>query len=848
MNSEEALRIVETLVATGKLTRISSADRTTKAIIFRTASGRNFAVEVNDVSSRGFAQQTKLVFEASPDGVLLDWSAAGEISGVSITDRQFKSSAYTLKGANLNPGKQMSALVANDHALKTLIDWYAEGTAPQALAWGLDRAMVEAAMDIYDKLGADGFKAEYPQFDEPKDYWVRPSRTRRFSRYPSKPIAAIALGVPTLGGGWSKRETAASLLHNAGYIVVDGDNAPAPVPPKSHLITGADRIRACALTNYVAPARDRGDSSVTIVAGKLHKEIGLSNAWANVCQALGGAKFLDLASVSAPDKRGPEGSTTTAFTYHLEQRANTMPNSVQSATNLILYGPPGTGKTYETAAEAVRRCLGEAEAGPLLADGRRNELMTAYQKLAEAGRIEFITFHQSYSYEDFVEGLRPTTDVTDILLDEQEEAGEAPVSGGFRLRSKDGIFKRICKRARLDRGDSREDGRLDRHRPIFKMALGRRGSDEGQITEGLANNLVHLGWGGNIDWSDERFDSFEQIRREWNEKKDSKASGKDPNIEMIYSFRSAMQVGDYVVLSDGRDTFRAFGRITGEYYYDASATYHPHRRKVQWIWQSPKGADRDTFYKSYFRRQSVYQLRADTIEWDALEAIVLGEDALRLAATARPYVLVIDEINRANISKVFGELITLLETDKRLGQVNEVKVKLPYSDEPPFGVPANLHIIGTMNTADRSIALLDTALRRRFEFRELMPRPSLLKTVDGIDLAALLSTINARIEYLFDREHQIGHAYFINCQSREAVEDVMRHKVIPLLAEYFYDDWGKVAAVLGDADDGDGNCEGGFLKREKLAAPKGLGGDGDAVARFRWSVRDRFDFSGLQQQ
>jgi 5-methylcytosine-specific restriction protein B len=707
--------------------------------------------------------------------------------------------------------------------------------------------MVEAAMDAYDKRGADGFKTEYPQFGDFDDYWVRPSRPRRFSLYPSKPIAAIALGVSTLDGGWSKRETAASLLHNAGYIVVDEDNVPASVPPKPHLITGADRIRACALTNYIAPARDRDDASVTIVAGKLHNEIGLSNAWANVCQALGGMKFLELASISAPDKRGPDNSTTTTFTYHLEQRPTTMPRLAQTAANLILYGPPGTGKTYETAAESVRRCLGDAEAGALLADGRRNELMTAYRKLAEAGRIEFITFHQSYSYEDFVEGLRPTTDVADVLLEEREQASTAPVSGGFRLRSKDGIFKRICTRARLDRGADNEDRRLDRQRPIFKMALGRRGSDEDQIAEGLANNLVHLGWGGNIDWSDERFDSFEQIRQEWNEKKNPEASGKDPNIEMIYSFRSGMQVGDYVVLSDGRDTFRAFGRITGEYYYDALAAYHPHRRKVQWIWQSPKGANRDAFYKSYFRRHSVYQLRSDAIEWDALEAIVLGEDVLRPAAAARPYVLVIDEINRANISKVFGELITLLETDKRLGQTNEVKVKLPYSDEP-FGVPANLHIIGTMNTADRSIALLDTALRRRFEFRELMPQPSLLRTVDGIDLAALLTTINTRIEYLFDREHQIGHAYFINCQSREAIEDVMRHKVIPLLAEYFYDDWGKVAAVLGDADDGDSNREGGFLKREKLNPPKGFGGDGDAAVRFRWSVRDSFDFSGLQQE
>lgn len=524
-----------------------------------------------------------------------------------------------------------------------------------------------------------------------------------------------------------------------------------------------------------------------------------------------------------------------------------MPQPVPSATNLILYGPPGTGKTYETAAEAVRLCLGDANAAPLLADDRRIDLMKAYHTLAEAGRIEFITFHQSYSYEDFIEGLRPTTDPIDKLPEQEEGTGVTPVSGGFRLCSKDGIFKLICERARLDRGDNLDDRHLDRKRPIFKMALGRKGIQEDRIAEGLTHNLVHLGWGGDIDWSDERFDSFEEVRREWNLKKDPDASGKDPDIEMLYSFRSTMQVGDYVVLSDGRDTFRAFGRVTGEYFYDASASYHPHRRKVEWIWQSSVGVDRDTFYKNYFRRQSVYQLRPDTIEWDTLETIVLGEEVLRSAVTARPYVLVIDEINRANISKVLGELITLLEPDKRLGNVNEIRIKLPYSDGAPFGVPANLHIIGTMNTADRSIALLDTALRRRFEFRELMPKPSLLKTVDGIDLAAVLTTINARIEYLFDREHQIGHAYFINCQSRESIDQVMRHKVIPLLAEYFYEDWGKVAAVLGDADEGDGDLEGGFLDRKRLLAPKGMGVEGDTAMRFRWSVRKSFDFSRLVQ-
>lgn len=377
------------------------------------------------------------------------------------------------------------------------------------------------------------------------------------------------------------------------------------------------------------------------------------------------------------------------------------------------------------------------------------------------------------------------------------------------------------------------------------MSLGRRGIEEERINEGLKNKFVHLGWGGDVDWSDERFDSIDEIRREWNDKKDAGASGKDANIEMIYSLRNDMRIGDYVVLSDGRDAIRALGQVTGEYYFDATASYHPHRRRVEWVWQNAAGAKREIFYSKYFRQHSIYRLRADTIDWDGLEKLVLGKAAFEAVAGARPYVLVIDEINRANISKVFGELITLLEPDKRLGEVNEIKVKLPYSDGPPFGVPANLHIIGTMNTADRSIALLDTALRRRFTFRELMPQPTLLASVDGIDLAKLLTTLNDRVEYLFDREHQIGHAYFIGCKSRSDIDEVMRHKIIPLLAEYFYEDWNKVAAALGDGNDGEGDHAGGFLDRKRLTCPRGMGSDGDAPARFRWTVREQFDFENL---
>lgn len=485
--------------------------------------------------------------------------------------------------------------------------------------------------------------------------------------------------------------------------------------------------------------------------------------------------------------------------------------------NLILYGPPGTGKTYHTAEEAVRLCDGSVPE-------TREELKARYRQLVDEERIGFVTFHQNFSYEDFVEGLRPSqVDEDGNLLD-----------SGFLLSPEPGIFRQMAERAETLQA-SRSDGYSLEGKRFFKFSLGEVANpdDDYLFDEAIEGGFVHLGDDSGIDWSERGYDTKAQMIDAYAEAHPNEPR-LHPNagaIDHPYQMRNRFREGDLILVSKGNLLLRAIGEITGPYHeVERDNDDYTDRVAVRWLWIDRDGVSYDVVNRKRFSQKTIYELASSHLKLEALRSLIDTADQAGTAAKgeAKQFVLVIDEINRANISKVFGELITLIEPDKRLGMEEELTVTLPYSKRE-FGVPANLHIIGTMNTADRSIALLDTALRRRFRFKEMPPQADLLadaEAASGVPLTSLLSAMNDRIEYLVDREHRIGHAFFMGCRDREDVDQVMRDKVIPLLQEYFFDDWGRIKAVLGS----------GFIGERTLSPPPGF----DGMESKSWFVRDEF--------
>ncbi|MUL15827.1 AAA domain-containing protein [Aliivibrio fischeri] len=336
------------------------------------------------------------------------------------------------------------------------------------------------------------------------------------------------------------------------------------------------------------------------------------------------------------------------------------------------------------------------------------------------------------------------------------------------------------------------------------MSLGNTQTDEGEMVfnECIENNYLLLGYGGNINF--EGCDSTLKIKEKFIDA-GYQLKPQDYNVTSVNTLVNKMSVGDIVIISDGNHKFKAIAEIISNYsFIDDDRDWYFQKRDVKWLMIFDEGRPVDELFSSSLSQMTLYNLKDSVISRDKLSRL-LNESKQELEEI-KNYVLIIDEINRGNISKIFGELITLIEPSKRKGAEEEIELVLPYSGDT-FSVPDNLHIIGTMNTADRSLAMMDTALRRRFDFIEMMPNPKLFnnKQIKGIDLTRLLNALNKRIEALYDREHTLGHAFLFPAYNEqnedkafELLKAAFKNKIIPLLEEYFYDDWNKIRLVLGD--------------------------------------------------
>ncbi len=452
-----------------------------------------------------------------------------------------------------------------------------------------------------------------------------------------------------------------------------------------------------------------------------------------------------------------------------EEKKFIMSDNIKQPLNQILFGPPGTGKTFNTINKAIEIIENRVLSSEELKPENRETLKTKFEEYKKAGQIEFVTFHQSYGYEEFVEGIK--------AIPVGKEGNEDGIEMIYTIS--DGIFKKLSKKSLEEFLTSNISSNINKKRFILnakslniQAELIQDDEDNFRVLKG---SKMRKGYATSF----EQYNYF-KLRKEVEENARLKEESEFFIFEEDYSFQS-LSAASSVIL----------GRMSN-----------------------------------------------GTIDWkEVFENITINENQ-----DIKNYILIIDEINRGNISKIFGELITLIEPSKRIGAEEEIKVKLPYSNDD-FGVPQNLYILGTMNTADRSIALMDTALRRRFEFIEMLPDLEALKDikVESIEISKLLEKINQRVEYLYDRDHTIGHAYFMSLKDNATIDElekIFKNKIIPLLQEYFYDDWEKILMVLGN----------GFIEKNSIK---------DDIFDYKvdeyleeeksvYKIKDKFDFSSFK--
>lgn len=514
--------------------------------------------------------------------------------------------------------------------------------------------------------------------------------------------------------------------------------------------------------------------------------------WLSVLEeALGEQFFVAIQGNSRrpedyPESDGDDGEEEDDFEEGVTMAENNESAVMRSSLNQILYGPPGTGKTYNTINQALSILAPDVLVQNSGDDpDSRRRLKTEFDRFVSAERVRFVTFHQSFSYEDFVEGLRADSDTE---------------TGQVKYSVESGVFKRICDDARTRPAS---DLGVRANPAIWKISIAGTGASPTK-SYCLANGEARIGWGETGD-----------LRGDFEQNAYYQSLGGGDKGTLSY-FAEQMVVGDILLCIHSAEQIGSIGVVTSDYRYEEQVPAgvlgdYQHVRSVRWLYRDINLSILPLNDERQFTLKTVYAMSrftwADLLSYLQQQGVKPVESVTVAGADSEPYVLIIDEINRGNVSRIFGELITLIEESKREGADEALSVKLPYSKKP-FSVPKNVYLIGTMNTADRSLAGLDIALRRRFVFREMPPRPELLDGVElqGLNIGKLLRVMNRRIEVLLDRDHCLGHAYFMPLTEQglkdgdrlAKLELIFCNQILPLLQEYFFEDWQRIQWVLND--------------------------------------------------